>query len=118
MALTINTNISPAWYVLESEVNDELPAKFKIKPLDGEQYIEVFAEGEVTRLGDLKLNGLGLKMALRYGLTGWENINDANNKPIKFSTHNIRKLPMEVLSELASEVINRSTPSEDEIKNS
>jgi len=118
MALTLNTNIVPTWYTLSSDEDDAAPAKFKLKPLDGEQYIEVFAESEMSRNGDIKLNGLGLKLALRYGVVGWENIDDERGKAIKFSIHNIKKFPMEVLSELATEVVNRSTPDEDELKNS
>lgn len=118
MAITLQTKITPQWYTIESEVEEDQPAKFKIKPLDGEQYMEIFAEGEMTRNGDLKLTGLGLKMAVRHGVVGWENIFDESGKVLKFSTHNLKKLPMEILSELASEVVNRSSPDEVESKNS
>lgn len=118
MALTLHTKVASGWYILSDQEGDEQPAKIKIKPLDGEQYMEVFAESEQTRGLELKLTGLGLKLTLRYGIIGWENIFDEKGKKLKFSPHNIKMLPMEVLAELSSEIINRSSPDEEELKNS
>lgn len=118
MALTLQTKVASGFYILSDQEGEEQPAKIKIKPLNGEQYMEVFTESEQSRNGDLKLTGLGMKMALRYGIIGWENIFDENNKKVKFSPHNIKMLPMVVLAEVASEIINRSTPDEEELKNS
>ena len=118
MALTLQTKIASSFYILSGQEDEEQPAKIKIKPLDGEQYLEVFAESDQTRGGDLKLTGLGLKLALRHGIIGWENIFGENGKRIKFSPHNVKMLPMEVLAEVASEIVNRSSPDEDELKNS
>ena len=118
MALHLQKKVASSWYVLSNQDGEEQPAKIKIKPLDGEQYMEVFTESEQTRGGDLKLTGLGLKMTLRYGVIGWDNIFDENGKVLKFSPHNMKKLPMEVLAEVSSEIINISSPDEDETKNS
>lgn len=118
MALTLQKKVASAFHTLSGQEDEEQKAKVKLKPLDGEQYMEVFTEAEQTRTGDLKLTGLGLKLALRYGIIGWENILDESGKKLKFSPHSIKMLPMEVLSELASEIINRSSPDEEELKNS
>ena len=111
-------NMSPDWYTPESEEDEEKPSKFKIKPLNGEQFMEVVADSETDRSGDIRLNGRGLKLALRYGIIDWENIEKENGIPLKFSVHNLKLLPMEVLSDLASEIVNRSAMEDDETKNS
>lgn len=118
MALTIQNKVASSWYILSDQEGEDLPAKIKIKPLDGEQYMEVFTESEKTRSGDMKLTGLGLKMTIHYGIIGWENILDEAGKKIKFSQHNLKMLPMEVLFEVSSKIISISTPDEDETKNS
>lgn len=118
MALHLQKKIASSWYTLADQKDEEQPAKIKIKPLDGEQYMEVFAESEQTRSGDLKLTGLGLKMTIRYGIIGWDNIFDSNGKKLKYSPHNIKQLPMEVLSEVASQIMDISSPDEEESKNS
>lgn len=71
--------------------------------------------------------------AVRFGLKGFENFNDSNNKPLKFDTvsravgpynykvisDNIMKLlPPQVKIELAAEILKISKLNEEEIKNS
>ncbi len=71
--------------------------------------------------------------AVRFGLKGFDNFNDSNDKPIRFDTvsravgpynekvvsDNIMKIiPPQVKSELAAEILKMSKLNEEEIKNS
>jgi hypothetical protein len=117
MALTIDTKVISSWYLPDSQKDEDKPAKFKLRPLVGETHMAVFAETDQDRNGELKLTGIGLKAAIHEGVVGWENISDANGKPLKFTKFNLRHLPMEILSDLAAEIVNRSSATEEEEKN-
>ena len=107
MAINAITKIAADWYTPESEREEENPTRFKIQPLNGLQHMEV--------LNDLYKSGPF--NALRYGLVGWENFSDENGKEIKFSAKNIERIPPLLLSELSTEIVNRSELGEDATKN-
>ena len=118
MAITIDTKVAATWYTPESQEGDDKPASFKLKPLIGEDHMSVFAETEADRRGDLKLTSIGLKSAIHQGVVGWKNIFDENGKPMKFNKFNLSRIPMEILSDLAAEIVNRSTLGDEDEKNS
>ena len=107
MAIQAIEKIAADWYTPESEREEESPTRFKIQPLNGLQHMEV--------LGDLYKSGPF--NAIRYGLVGWENFNDENGKPINFSLENVKRVPPVYLSEISTEIINRSELGEAATKN-
>jgi len=116
MAIRAN-NLVPAWFTPESEKESDNPARFLLKPLDGEEYLELITELGEKEEGGMTISGKGLKLAIRYGLAGWENFNDAGGTPLKFSRGNIGLLPVYILVDLAQEIANRSAVSGEQEKN-
>lgn len=108
MPITAIDNLSPSWYTPECEKDEENPTRFNLRPLDGLEYMEVIAEVTKLESGDFSISSRGMQKAIRSGVVGWENFLGSNGKDIKFSPHNINKIPPLILQELASEVIERS----------
>ncbi len=104
-------NLSPDWFTPDSEKDETMPTRFKIKPLDGEQYMSVMLETKTDPDGNLSLSSAGMNMALKYGLVGWENFDTP------FSKANFGKIPAIVLISIASEIVNRSTLGGEQEKN-
>lgn len=109
-------NLVEAWYTPTSEKDAEVPTRFRIKPLNGEQYMTVMMETRTNESGDLSLSASGMRQAINYGLVGWENFTDGA-KDVPFSKASISLIPAPELIALASEIINRSSISEEQEKN-
>ena len=116
MAITALNKVSTANFILESDDGDE-PTIWKLKPMDGQQYMGVMAEGNETPDGGITFSNRTMRDKLQYGLVGWDNFKDADEKDIKFSRMNFGRIPVEALTVIFSEIIKRSSPDEDEIKN-
>jgi len=117
MAIIAQAKITEMDYIIEDDRESESPTVFKIRPLDGQQYMGVMAEANMTSDGDMTFSESTMKKTLRYGLTGWNNFPDADGKDVKFSRVNFGRIPVEGLTELFSEIIRVSSMSEDETKN-
>lgn len=119
MAIKATSVIKPDWYTPEDEKEEESPTRFKLKPLDGIQYMDVMSEVAKNLDGDIQITGRGLKLVVKWGVVGWENFVDPDTgKEIKYSPHNMQRVPPLVLSELVSEILERSEIGEDQTKNS
>lgn len=117
MAITAISKLTAEDYIAQSDREDESPTRFRLRPLNGLQYMEVISELSRGDDGQLRISGKGMKLALQYGLVGWSNFRDSDGKEIKFNPVNVEKIPPVILSELAGEIINRSEIGEDERKN-
>ena len=115
--IKVNTGLIADWYTPASEKDSEKPARFKLKPLDGMQYVELCGEAKFTESGGMVPTRKATEIALKAALVDWENIDEANDRPLKFSPHNFKHLPAEILSELVNEILIRSTLTEDDSKN-
>lgn len=117
MAIVASGKLTESTYIIEEDRDDEEPTTFKLKPMDGQQYMGVMAEGNLDNDGMMSFSERTMKQTLRYGLVGWDNFNDAEGKAVKFSRMNFGRLPVTVLTELFSEIINISSLSEEDSKN-
>jgi len=117
MAIVASAPITDVEYIVEEDREDENPTRFKLKPLDGQQYMGVMAEGNIDDDGMMSFSESTMKKTLKYGLIGWDNFTDAESKAIKFSRLNFGRLPVGVLTELFSEIIRMSSLNEEDSKN-
>lgn len=120
MAITVYTELSPRWWIPESEKETETEnqARFNIRPLTGKQ--EAAMVNEIVSVGDdFKLTDRGIVLALDYGLIGWENIIDENQRQIPYSK-NARdsKLSGILLRDIAYEIMSISVLKDEHRKNS
>jgi hypothetical protein len=108
MAITAIDNLSPSWYTPDCEKDEDVPTRFNLRPLDGLEYMEVISEVTKHDSGDFAITSKGMQKAIRSGVVGWENFKGSTGKDIKFSPHNLNKVPPLILQELAGEIIERS----------
>lgn len=115
MAITVLTGLAEEWFTPEDERGEDTPTRFKIRPLNGMEFLEVMAEGE--QVGDsFVTNHAGRTLLLRRGLVDWENLLEENGRPLKFSVHNLAKIPANILAELSNEIMQRSALAMEEKK--
>jgi len=107
----------PFWHVPEGQGDNDAPTEFNLKPLDGMQHAEVYAECKIAD-GMVTLSSSAIQLCLKYGLVGWKNFNDDEGQPIGFSRNNIRTVPGDTLLELATRVFNSSYLTAGQEKNS
>jgi len=117
MAIVAQAKVLESDYIIESDRDSETPTIFKLKPMDGQQYMGVMAEANMDQDGMMTFSERTMKNTLRYGLVGWNNFPDEEGKEVKFSRHNFGRIPVTELTELFSEIIRISSISEDESKN-
>lgn len=118
MAIKALDPMVPIWWTPESEAKSENPTRFRIKPLTGIQRIEVNTDTKMTGRG-LVISAAGIRTALRYGLVGWENFNNADG-PVVFSfdvDENLAVLPEGVILKLVDRILTASSVSEEAKKN-
>lgn len=110
MAICGETDFVPYWFTPTQEESDS-PTRFKLKPLDGFERLEVSAEVGARRVASAQ------KLAVMYGLVDWENLQDQSGNQIKFSRENFRLLPVGVIAEIAVQVITSAKLSDEQKKN-
>lgn len=116
MAIQLREKLAASWYTPKSEEGEAAPSRFRVKPLDGAQYMEVLGEVEF-RDGNPIITAKGLRIAALQGVVGWENVPGADGEA-EFSPSRLRQLPANVLLELGQEVIVRTELGADAEKNS
>jgi len=114
MSLSPLKGLAPEWFTPSSQQDDEdSPARFKLKPLNGVQLDQALEGATYNDKGDLvDLSARGKVAALRFGLVGWENYDD------KFKVAKFINIPWQERQEIAFEIINISVVQEDDEKNS
>lgn len=118
MATNVQNKITPDWYVPEEEKDKADAARYRIRPLDGMEYLEVVPHMFVDADGYIRYDGKAMQILIRYGLEGWENHCDPETgKELEFSRDAVRRLPPLRLKMLAQEIANRSQLTEGERKN-
>ena len=80
--------------------------------------MEIMAEVSDSGNGEQRISGNGLRLAIKHGLSGWENFNDEQGNALKFNPLHVQKIPPVILSELAGEIISMSEVGGEQIKNS
>lgn len=116
MAIRATEGLAPTWFTPASEKEADRPSRFLLRPLTGAQQDEVL-EGATFEGDNIRLTARGVRAALKYGLTDWENIDDSSG-PIAFSSAAIDRLPWMYRQTLAGEILGRSELTGVEVKNS
>jgi hypothetical protein len=108
MAIKAIDILAPSWYTPKSEAESENPTRFEIKPLDALEYAEVYGHTATRDDGTILFTREGFYAALRFGVVNWENFADSKGQPIDFAKTNFRRIPMPLIQELVSEILDRS----------
>lgn len=116
MGIQAVNQLAPDWYTPKSQEDESTPTRFRLKPLDTEEYMELSLEVEVNSAGNLAVTGKGMRMALAFGLIGWENFTGEEGA-VPFKRANFGRIPLDVLSELAQAIISRSDVGGEQEKN-
>jgi len=115
MAIVPTEKMAPAMYTPPDQEGNPDPTRFRLKPLDGMEYLEVMPH-IVVKDGFINYDGEGMVKLIRFGLVGWENFRD-DGEEIPFSPFNVRRLTPLRLQGIAREIANRSQLTEDEAGN-
>ncbi len=113
MAIRAMTGLVPEWFTPEDEKEASEPARFKIKPLDQKQLIEI----QNHRRDDASISPDGLYRSFELSVVDWENVNDQNDKPLKCTRNNFKHIPIEIIAEVGAQAISVSFINEDDEKN-
>jgi hypothetical protein len=113
--LKTDTGLTPSFFQPNAEADS--PLRFNLKPLTGEQMIDLSEHAVQTREGAI-LKPRGTMMAARFAVVGWENWHDANGQIVPFTPAMIGFIPWEFLLKIGNEVVRRNTMPEEDKKNS
>lgn len=113
MSLKISTGLVPEWYTLAGQ--DEAPARFQMRALKGWEKLDLRNAYDATTRN---ISGSGAIIALQRCIVGWENVMDAEGKPLECNAENIASLDFKILLELSAQLQAISFLSETERKNS
>lgn len=117
MELQLIEGLSPRWYVplrFRQLPEPEQP-RFHLHPLTQEEVMDVLSHYDNDQQ---KLLPRAITKAVRLGVRGWENIKGKDKQDREFNLENLSKVPWQIQRELAVEVVNMSSLSEEEAKNS
>lgn len=112
MAIKALTGLVPEWFTPESERDSDDAARFKVKPLDTKEVVEI--QNHRTENG---IGPEGLYRAFELSVIDWENVNDRNDKPLKCNRTNFKAIPIEIVAEVGAHAITISFLNEDDEKN-
>ena len=116
MTIKAAEGVSEYWYTPESEQDEENPTRFKLKPFNEDQKVDVLTGISINENDDVMLNASAIRRSLKYGLVDWEHF-EGSGGPIRFGRNNFRLIPWDIQVELAGELIRVSTISEADEKN-
>lgn len=107
--------LQPSWYTPAGQDDGDKPTRFRLKPLDGDQFAEV-ADHVRPVDGVLKIDAQGQLLCLRYGLADWENFEDSSG-PVRFQASNFRLIPYLTRTELSTKIFTMSSIDGEQEKN-
>lgn len=113
MSITALTGLVPEWYTPDSEKEKDDAARFKVKPLDSKQMVEIQAYHKEG--GGISPEGLYRSMEI--SILEWENVLGVNDKPLKCTRGNVKAIPIEIIAEVGAHAISISFLDEDAEKN-
>lgn len=113
--MRVNTKGLAAGWFTPTIGNDEEPrARYKIEPLSSLEVMEVEDHMREMPDGKMAITAAGRKLLLLRGISDFEHVRDENGKDLPFSYETLLKHDRLTLNEIAVEVWQRSTMSEDE----
>lgn len=111
MAIQALTGMVPEWYTLADEKESSDAARFKVKPLDTKEIVEL----QKFHKDEGGIEAEGLYRAFEISVNDWENINGRDGKPLKCTRSNFKTIPIQVIAEVGAHAIAISfLPEEDE----
>ena len=113
MSITALTGLVPEWFTPDSEKGSDDAARFKVRPLDSKQMVEIQAFHKESG----GISPAGLYRAMEISILEWENVLGVNDKPLKCTRHNVKAIPIEIIAEVGAHAISISFLSEDDEKN-
>ena len=113
MSITALTGLVPEWFTPDAEKESDTPARFKVKPLDSKQMVEI----QMFHKESGGISPEGLYRAMEISILEWENVFGVNEKPLKCTRHNVKVIPIEIIAEIGAHAISISFLSEDDEKN-
>lgn len=120
MALNTISIVAPAWFTLPDQKDDDDPAQFLLKGLNGYQKSQIHGEIIYNREAEtLTYTGRGILFILTAGMSDWRNINH-DGKVAEFSDNmveNMILLDIDIQRDLVTEILLRSSLMEEERKN-
>lgn len=118
MALQLNGGLVPQWYTpKDTDPEDPTPPGFLLQPLTEVQTLEVMGDGIITDSGTFIPNHSARIKLLGWGIKNWRNINGPDGAPAECKRGSWQQLPWNLLAELATEILLRSSLREAERKN-
>lgn len=114
MSIKPIAGLVPEWFIPESEKKELTlnSTKFKLKPLNGLDMLEILSEGRIQEDGTFHPNRTGRVLLLEKGLVGWENFGDD-----EFDIKKANTIPAQILAEICNEIVVRSNVNEQTEKN-
>lgn len=110
--------ITPFWWTPDDQKDDPKPVRYKIRPLNGMQRIEVNTDLKIGPLG-LIISATGVRNVLRHGLLDWENVEDTTGANVPFSENidaNLARLGEQELIAISNRILEASNVGADEKK--
>ncbi len=101
MAIKAIEGLTATWYT-PADQDDNDPTRFKVRPLDGEQYGDV-ADYVALINGEVRITSKGVSVCLKHALIDWDNFNTSDG-PVGFSAHAQRLIPYSTRAELATHI--------------
>lgn len=110
MSLTLApSTLVETWYTPESEIDSEKPFRALIKPLNQNDMMKIFSDPENGKTGQFIAQINSRNLAISKGVVGWENVDNEDGTPVKFSVvEMVNRLPAPMQIEISNEIIEMS----------
>jgi len=104
-------------FIPESDKEGKNPTKFYFIPLTETEKADIGQQVASSSTGEARIPDAFLTNMVIKHCVGWDNFNDKNGKPIKFTARNINRIPFEVIIEFGSHIFADSGFGAEEEKN-
>ena len=108
MAIKPLSGLAPEWYTPKQDGEENEQTAWHLKPMDGMEYMEVMSISQVVD-GFIDFTPDAVRLVIKYGLIGWRNFKDENGNDLVFNTANVRLIDSNHLTEIAQQIILRSS---------
>jgi len=103
---------APEWFTLESQADDDAPTRFKVRGLSGYEQASIAADISLGPKGTVNFSAAAILYIFKVALDDWENVEDADGKPIDFQSITPRRamdlLHYNIQAEIAAHVFELS----------
>lgn len=120
MATIALTGLIEEWFTPADQKDVEDPTRYRFKPLNGMQQMQVAPHGTYAGDGSFTPDHLGRTLTLRHALKGWDNLNDPTRggQALAFNHDRVKFVPPNHLLELVNHILAVSARGAEDEKNS